>query len=123
MRRLAAMLVAFIGCAHADPPAIQSPMAWAFGNTLKVEVTGQGYTARRHINPDGTWSEENTFGSSEGTWKIVGGKVCYAQTHPAPDPGYERLCYEPTPRKVGDKWSNIDPITFNEVVITVVAGR
>ena len=122
MWRLAAMLVVFIGCAHSDPPA-PSPMTWAFGNTLKLEVPGQGYTARRVINADGTWSEENTFGSSKGTWKMADGKVCYAQTVPAPDPGYERLCYDPTPRRVGDKWSNIDPITFNEVVITVLAGR
>lgn len=114
--------------AAADPsrPAVASqpdPMAWAYGNTLETAVLSVGYFAERWIDPDHTWRDRTSSRINTGTWAIEDGQTCFTQTDPVPEEGYRRMCYAPTPHKVGDMWTSTDPVTGNTVTSRVVAGR
>jgi len=69
--------------------------------------------------PDGTWREA---GGAKGLWRIENGQVCNWQIEPAIIDAHH-YCYPITAHKVGESWTTQDPLTGNDVVQTIEAGR
>jgi hypothetical protein len=122
MKRLPSHIAAalFAAAAAADPPS--DPMAGFYGNTLSVDVPAGFYSARRFIDPDGTWREPHGSDWIRGVWRIEGGQVCSWQTEP-PVHQPRHYCYPVTARKVGDRWVTTDPDTGNPVYQSLEPGR
>jgi hypothetical protein len=117
--QLAAALLAMAGAAQAAPP---DPMAGFYGNTVTIDVPAGYYSARRFIDPDGTWREPHGSDEIRGVWRIDVGQVCSWQTEP-PVHNPRHYCYPVVARKVGDKWTTVDPDSGNTVYQAIEPGR
>lgn len=110
-----------LGLAQTPAP---DPMAWAYDNTLEIQIPTVGYKAKRHVERDGTWRSTSNYGPPEkGTWESKDGKTCFTQTEPTPEEGYRRICNEQVPRAVGDVWFSSDAVSGNMLRMEVVKGR
>jgi hypothetical protein len=113
---LGACLVLIPGAAVAQDKF--DPMASAYGNTIVLSI-GNVWTARQYVDPDHSWRQVSDDGEVRGTWSYLGDRVCMRQTAP-PGPTY---CHAPLERKVGDRWTNVDPDQGFTVQIELVKGR
>ncbi len=95
-----------------------SPMQGAFGNTIVTTGTDKSVT-KTYVDADGKYRSVTPTYESTGTWTVKKGLICYAQTAPvvaAP------LCAIGANKKVGDKWSLVQPDGMS-IRVTIVAGR
>jgi hypothetical protein len=86
------------------------------------DVPAGYYRARRFVDPDGTWREPRGDAWIRGVWRIEGGQVCSWQTDP-PVSNPRHYCYPPVARKVGERWTTIDPDTGATVYQAIEPGR
>src|SRR5262249_46791998 len=108
------LIIAVPAIAHDKP----SPMQSAFGNTIVTTATDKSVT-RTYVDADGKYRSVTPTYESTGTWTVRKGMVCYAQVTPvfaAP------LCAIGANKKVGDKWSLVQPDGMS-IKVTIVAGR
>jgi hypothetical protein len=115
--QLAAWLL--LGAGAAQSP---DPMAGFYGNTVTIDVPAGYYSARRFVDPDGTWREPRGSDFVRGVWRIEDGQVCSWQTDP-PVQNPRHYCYPAVARKVGERWTTIDPDTGNTVYTAIEPGR
>ena len=114
MKHLALLAITLAAAA----PAQDSPMAGAFGNTIVSTAPG-GIVTKTYVDPDGTYRSVTAGAESKGTWAVKKGMLCYAQTDPAPA---APLCTLGAKKKVGSKWSIVQP-DATSTKVTIVAGR
>ena len=114
MRKLVLMMAALAAPAVAQ----DSQMAGAFGNTIVSTAPG-GVVTRTYIDADGTYRSVTGGVEGKGNWTIRKGLICYNQTLPAPA---APLCTLGAKKKVGSKWSIVQP-DATSTKVTIVAGR
>ena len=115
------LLIAGGPAAAQAPPA--DPMADFYANKLVISVATY-WTADRYFAPDHTYRDEVTDEAGQsrasGTWTLEDGKVCITRTQPEPD---QRYCNLGPGHRVGDRWTDRDPYTSNEVRFSLEPGR
>lgn len=122
---LAAALLAGAASAQALAPADEAAaMRDFFTGTLEIDNPAGSWSAKRFFAGDHTYRETGSDGDVRGTWAIEKGKICTARANPQADPDRTaRYCNEGLGRRVGDKWSDADPVTGNLVLFSLTAGR
>jgi hypothetical protein len=117
MRQINA-LVLIASLAVAAPVQAQAPkdegVSAFFGAVLVITVPGQDWSAKRMLKADHTFRESGDDGDVGGTWEVKDGKLCTHKTDQLPV-----YCNLGPGHKVGDVWSDADPVTGNKVMFAL----
>ena len=114
------VLAAMIVLASTVPARAQAPaprdegVSAFFGAVLEITVPGQDWSAKRRLKPDHTFRESGDDGDVTGTWEVKDGKLCTHKTGQLPV-----YCNLGPGHKVGDVWSDADPVTGNKVMFAL----
>ena len=123
--KLILMGVAALALSTTFAIAADDPMASRYGNTVVAKGADGKEVGRTYYNADGSYTRKTADGKeSKGTWKMDGGKVCLAQTEPAPPAAMAAPVCVPFPgaKNVGDSWDVTLP-DGTKLTASLVKGR
>jgi len=118
----AALIFAAAPAAHAAPDEAVV-LADFFTGTLEIDVLAAGWSTKRYLAADHTYSETGSDGPVRGAWTLQDGKVCTTADRPLGDDRLKTYCTAAVGKHAGDVWRAEDPVTGNTVMFRLSPGR
>ena len=109
--------------AEAAAPDEAAALADFFKGVLEIDVPAAGWSTKRYLAADHTYSETGSDGPVRGTWALQGDQVCTTAYRSVGDDRLKTYCTAAVGKHAGDIWRAEDPVTGNTVMFRLSPGR